>query len=624
MSKQQKPSKNLNQKPVIQAKTPAEISKGISPTILLGILALLTFIAYVGAFKNGFVEWDDQHYVTNNDLVLNPVGANLKMLFTRIVALNYHPITMLSLAMNVILFGKGASSFIVVNVIIHTINTLLVFRFIQKLTEGNKVVAFLTALVFGLHPMHVESVAWIAERKDVLYVFFFLLSCISYLNFREKNQRKWLIISLLLFICSCLSKAMAVPLPIVLLLIDYWQGREWLSVKNLLEKASFFAVALLFGLISVNVQAGGDFYGLLTMEQKHQALSTPPFSVLEKIAYPTFGYLKYHIMAILPFGLSNLHPYPTPNDATNPKYFLAIAFFIASIAVMFWSYRRKKYIFFGWGFFLVTIFLVLQFLSVGKAFMAERYAYLPYVGLFFMIFYGLDEYLKKPTLLLIIGSIFGIICLFLTTQQIKTWKDNFSLWSNAYKTYDYDYSIMESMADEYGRQGQFDKVQEFGEKALAANTNSYHTYEILANVYALKKDIPRSLQMYDKAISLDSTVGNVYYNRGVTLVESNPAKAIEDYNKSMSLPSHDKLFKIRAARAYANLKLNKFKEAVEDYTYVIENTDLNPSNYYTDRALAKYNLQDKTGAIADLQKALSLDPSNQVAQENLKLISGAK
>ncbi len=624
MSKQQKTSKNFNQKTTIQVKTPAEVSAGISPTILLGILALLTFIAYVGAFKNGFVEWDDQHYVTNNDLVLNPVGANLKMLFTRIVALNYHPITMLSLAMNVILFGKGASSFIVVNVIIHTINTLLVFRFIQKLTEGNKVVAFLTALVFGLHPMHVESVAWIAERKDVLYVFFFLVSCISYLKFRENNQSKWLIISLLLFICSCLSKAMAVPLPIVLLLIDYWQGREWLSVKNLLEKAPFFAVALLFGLISVNVQAGGDFYGLLTMEQKHQALSTPPFSVLEKIAYPTFGYLKYHIMAILPFGLSNLHPYPTPNDATNPKYFLAIAFFIASIAVMFWSYRRKKYIFFGWGFFLVTIFLVLQFLSVGKAFMAERYAYLPYVGLFFMIFYGLDEYLKKPTLLLIIGSIFGIICLFLTTQQIKTWKDNFSLWSNAYKTYDYDYSIMESMADEYGRQGQFDKVQEFGEKALAANTNSYHTYEILANVYALKKDIPRSLQMYDKAISLDSTVGNVYYNRGVTLVESNPAKAIEDYNKSMSLPSHDKLFKIRAARAYANLKLNKFKEAVEDYTYVIENTDANPSNYYTDRALAKYNLQDKTGAIADLQKALSLDPSNQVAQENLKLISGAK
>ena len=218
MSKQQKLGKIAAQKPTIQPKTSTIVSSGINPTILLAVLALLTFIAYVGAFKNGFVEWDDQHYVTNNDLVLNPTAANLKMILTRIVALNYHPITVLSLAMNVILFGKGAGSFIITNVILHTVNTLLVFRFIQKLTDGTKIVAFLTALVFGLHPMHVESVAWIAERKDVLYVFFFLLSCLSYLKFREINQSKWLIISLLLFICSCLSKAMAVPLPIVLLL----------------------------------------------------------------------------------------------------------------------------------------------------------------------------------------------------------------------------------------------------------------------------------------------------------------------------------------------------------------------------------------------------------------------
>ncbi len=626
MSKQPKSAKNLSQKPTTKPQdvAAAQSSKGILPIVWVVILVIATLIAYVGAFKNGFVEWDDQHYVTNNALVLNPTGANIKTLMGRIVALNYHPITMLSLALNVILFGKGATSFIVTNVVIHTINTVLVFKFIQRLTEGKNIVAFLTALVFGLHPMHVESVAWIAERKDVLYVFFFLLSCLSYLNFRKENNSKWLIISLVLFVCSALSKAMAVTLPVVLLLIDYWQGREWLSVKNLLEKSAFFAVALFFGLMSINVQAGGDFYGLFTMEAKHQALANPPFSGLERIAYPMFGYLKYHLMAILPFGLSNLHPYPVSGSVISSKYFLAIAFFIASIVIMVWSYSRKKYIFFGWGFFLATIFLVLQFLSVGKAFMAERYSYLPYVGLFFMVFYGIDEYFKKTSILLAIGSFFGFICLVLTMQQVKTWKDNFSLWSNAYEQYPNDYSILESMADEYGRQSQFDKVQEFGERALAINTNSYHTYEILANVYALKKDIPKSLQMYDKAIALDSTVGNVYFNRGITLVESNPAKAIEDYNKSMSLPSHDKLFKIRGARAYAYLKLNKFKEAIEDYTYVIENIDTNPSTYYTDRSIAKYNLNDKAGAIADLKQAVSLDPSNQVAQENLKLISSQK
>jgi len=621
MAKKQKTPQTSNK---ISTAQPSTTTKAINPMWLMIVLVIVTFIGYVGAFKNGFVEWDDQHYVTNNQLVLNPTGASFKQLLTQIVALNYHPITMISLALNVVLFGKGAGSFIVTNVLIHILNTLLVFSLVQRLTDKKIVVSFLTALLFGIHPMHVESVAWIAERKDVLYTFFFLASCISYLKYKSDNQNKWLIISILLFVLSCLSKAMAVPLPIVLLLIDYWQGREWLSPKNLIEKAPFFAIALLFGLISVNVQAGGDFHGLLTKSQNLSALSTTTFSGLERISYPSYGYLRYHIMAILPFGLSNLHPYPGVSEASDPKHLLAIVFFVGSIAVMLWSYRKYKFVFFGWGFFLVTIALVLHFLSVGKAFMAERYSYLPYVGLFFMIFYGLNEWLKSNTTWLV-GGAFGVFCLFLTTQQVKVWKDNFSLWSNAYEQYPNDGSILESMADEYGRRGEFGKVEEFAQKAVQTGTKSYHTYEIMANIYAIKGDLNKSLEMYNKAIAIDSTIGNIYFNRGVTYSNARRYdEAIKDFTKSMTLESNEKPYRVRAARGVAYIETKRFKEALEDYDFVIANAEVPNANYYVDRSVIKFNMNDRKGAIEDLQAALRIEPSNQKAAENLRIIQQAQ
>ncbi len=616
-----KSQKNTQPKPANLPKTQTpQIAKIINPIWFMLALAVITFVAYIGALKNGFVEWDDQHYVTDNQLVLNPTGVNMKQLLTQIVALNYHPITMLSLALNVLFFGKSAGSFIVVNVLIHVLNTLMVFRLIQKLTDNKIVVSFLTALLFGIHPMHVESVAWIAERKDVLYSFFFLISCLFYVNFKEKNQSKWLIFSILTFVCSCLSKAMAVPLPIVLLLIDYWYDREWYSVQNLIQKAPFFLIALLFGLISVNVQAGGDFHGLLTKSRNLSALSTTTFSGLERIAYPSFGYLKYHIMAIQPMGLSNLHPYPGVSEASAPKHLLSIIFFFASIGVMLWSYRKHKFIFFGWGFFFATIVLVLQFLSVGKAFMAERYSYLPYIGLFFMIFYGLNQWLKTNTTWLV-GGVFGLVCFYLTTQQVKTWKDNFSLWQNAYKQYPTDGSILESMADEYGRQGKFDLVKEFGEKAIQTGTKSYHTFEIMANIYAINGDLNKSLEMYGKAMAIDSSVGNIYFNRGITYSNSGRfQEAISDFTKSMTKESNEKPFKVRAARGIAYLSAGRYKEALEDYDFVIQNAEMPNANYFVDRAVIKFNLSNKNGAIDDLKQALTIDPNNQKAKENLAIL----
>ena len=207
--------------------------------LALALLTVAVLAAFSSGFGNTFVDWDDPDYVTENDLVQSPTRAGLPALLKTPVAFNYHPLTMLSLAADAALFGPGATSFIVTNTVLHLLNTLMVFALAYGLSRRDLWVATIAALIWGLHPMHVESVMWVSERKDVLYAFFFLLACLAYLRFRLTHERPWLVAVFGLFVLSCLSKAMAVVLPVVLLTIDYWQGRRLISRSTLLEKAPF-------------------------------------------------------------------------------------------------------------------------------------------------------------------------------------------------------------------------------------------------------------------------------------------------------------------------------------------------------------------------------------------------
>lgn len=219
----QKPKPNL---PLQTSSTPqtmaysapktSENNFSLSSTVVYIILAVAVVISFAAGFSNGFVNWDDQMYATENVMIQNPTLANLIRLLTVECALNYHPLTVASLWLNSAFFGKASTSFIVVNTLIHLVNTFLIFRFSQQLTRNNILVSFLVALFWGIHPMHVESVTWVSERKDVLYTLFFFLACIHYVKYLEKNERKMLIYCFVFFVLSCLSKAMAVVLPLVL------------------------------------------------------------------------------------------------------------------------------------------------------------------------------------------------------------------------------------------------------------------------------------------------------------------------------------------------------------------------------------------------------------------------
>ena len=588
----------------------------LSPTVAYILLATCVIAAFAAGFSNGFVNWDDQMYATENIMIQNPTVANLIRLLGVECALNYHPLTVATLWLNSALFGKAATSFIVVNTLIHLFNTFLVFRFSQQLTKNNVLVSFLVALFWGIHPMHVESVTWVSERKDVLYSMFFFLACIQYVKYLEKNERKMLIICFVFFVLSCLSKAMAVVLPLVLLLIDYWFDRGFLTVKNITTKIPFFIVALIFGALAVHVQGGGNLGGRLEKMTLDVALSSA-LSLADRIKFGFYGFLVYLFKLFIPINQHNFYAYPNLDQYGAVKYITAPIWAMLILGMGVFFYRRQKEVFFGIMFFFFTIVLVLQFLSVGGAILAERYTYIPYFGIIFMLFYWLNQKIQSKNLLLFGSGIVALVFMYLTYKQTLTYKDTGTLFTNSYKYEPESPVVNENLANHFGRSGEIDQVVRYGEYAASKGVQSYALMGALANAYYLKGNFKKALDLYQK--SIDNSPNHrkfvAYYNRGIANRDGgNFAQSAEDFTKAMEL-SQDKVAYL-PLRAFSNLKANKFKEAYNDYTRMID-LGMAVDTAYNDRAVARFSLGDKEGAIKDLKEVMRRNPRYIDARNNL-------
>ncbi len=622
-----KNKQKFNQKPAFQA--PKNTSTGASvmvepnnngfsfnPKIAYGILAICVMAAFAAGFSNGFVNWDDQMYATENIMIKNPTFANLIRLLGVECALNYHPLTVASLWLNAALFGNGSTSFIVTNTLIHLFNTFLVFRFSQQLTKNNVLVSFLVALFWGIHPMHVESVTWVSERKDVLYSMFFFLACIQYVKYLEKNERKTLIICFVFFVLSCLSKAMAVVLPLVLLLIDYWFDKGFLTVKNITSKIPFFIVALIFGALAVHVQGGGNLGGRLEKMTLDVALSDA-LTFGDRIKFGFYGFLVYLFKLFIPINQHNFYAYPSPDQYGAIQYITAPIWAMVILGGAAFFYRKKKEVFFGIMFFFFTIVLVLQFLSVGGAILAERYTYIPYFGIIFTLFYWLNQKIQSKSLLLFGSGIVAAFFMYLTYKQTLTYKDTGTLFSNSYKYEPESPVVNENLANHFGRSGEIDQVIRYGEFAASKGVQSYALMGALANAYYLKGQSKKALDLYQK--SIDNSPNHrkfvAYYNRGIANRDAgNFQQSADDFTKAMEL-GQDKTAYL-PLRAFSNLKANKFKEAYDDYTKMIS-LGIAVDTAYNDRAVARFSLGDKDGAIKDLKEVMKISPNYLDARNNL-------
>jgi len=331
----------------IQTSTSSKWWKNKQLLLLAGLVSILTFIAFSPILNNVFTNWDDMVYVTQNTLIKNLSLDGIRAIFKTPVSSNYHPVTILSYALNYRISELNPFSYMLTNLLFHIFNTVLVFCFIYLLSGKRTMLALFVSLLFGIHPMHVESVAWVSERKDVLFVFFLLLGLINYLNYLKKpNLIKYLSL-LFLFILSLLSKPAAVVFPVLLILVDYYLQRKTTVKKSFLEKLPFLVLALVLGIVTFRLQSA-------------EAVSLERFSFIHRILFGTYGFVMYIIKLFVPIKLSALHPFPE-NGQMNFFYYITPIIIFGILGI---SYRlRKNRVFiFGLGFYLISILLVLQFI----------------------------------------------------------------------------------------------------------------------------------------------------------------------------------------------------------------------------------------------------------------------
>jgi len=576
--------------------------QNLSLVLLIILTGILTYFSYAPVLKNKFTNWDDPNYVTESPFIGLIEKGDYKSYFAENHMGNYHPFSLISLSIDYQSDKFNPLTYHRTNLILHILNTVLVFLLIYRLI-GNSYTAFFTALLFGVHPIHAESVAWIAERKDVLFTFFFLLSLWLYAGFAKGENYVYYGLSLLFFIFSLLSKGMAVSLAPTLILVDYFYERNIKSGKVILEKIPFFLLALIFGILAVYAQSLG-----------HDTERIPDYNLFKRLIFAGYGCSQYLLKLLWPYDLVAFYPYP---KGGIPYYyfvsFLAVTGFFIWLVIFF---RTNKTVIFAVIFFILNIVLVLQILPVGKALMADRYAYLPSIGFFFLFVYAIEKFLNFRKGRMIGGGILAIYILALgifSFKHVQVWKDSFSLWNYAIGHIPSDVAY-NNRGVEFNKTEEYTKAIDDFNKALELNPGHKEGYNNLGVALANLGKNKEAIAAYDNALKIHPTYVNALYNRGNSYAKLNEAQAaLNDYDQVLKLDSE--YLSVYNNRGLVLKSLGRLNDALIDFDKAIL---LNPANgdAYSNRSLVRYALNDVKGAKEDYEKAMSINPNVSAAYLN--------
>jgi tetratricopeptide (TPR) repeat protein len=580
-------------------------------------VAVITFIVYLTALKHEFVEWDDRLYIIENEHIRSMGSSFFRWAFFDFYAGNWHPLTWISHAVDYAVWGGNPLGHHLTNIVIHAANTFAVMYLILKLLNisyestiklgSTQVIPrrkiFITAgiagILFGLHPLHVESVAWVSERKDLLCAFFYLNSIIMYINYvrhgrylnNETEQKyslsrfidKHYLFTFGLFILALLSKPMAVSLPIVLLILDWYPFNSIYSLKTfrsaLFEKLPFLALCLISSILTIQAQSA---------ERALSSLVSIPLSIRALVAAEALS--AYLGKMVLPVHLVPFYPYPKSGSLLPFQYLSTIALVLGITTACAAVVKRHKLWLTVWGCYVVTLLPVLGIVQVGSQSMADRYMYLPSIGSFLVLGLGaawLAERIKafkKWGLLLNLFSATAAIIMFisliyLTVEQIAVWKNSITLWNYVIKNYP------DTIPLSYNNRGlAFEKMGQ----------------------------PERALEDYEKAIAINPSFDKAYINRGHVFfkIKGQHDRAIADFDRAIVLnPSAYEAYNNRGNAYYIT---GRYDGAMADYDRAIA---LNPSAFdaYNNRALVFYAKGQREKAIADLDRALALNPSDDMA-----------
>ncbi len=653
--------KKNKQRPVTQSSQPAQSvqrAKSESPektvssfsgakkqtlvTLLVMLaIAVVVFLVLRPCLDNQFTNWDDPGYVRDNALIKDISAQGLKQTFSTAIMGNYHPLTILSYGIEYSFVRLDPYMYHRDSLLLHILTCLALFWLVYKLS-GNLVAPTVAALLFGLHPMHIESVAWVAARKDVLFGLFYFLSCIAYVVFLRTTTRTNYVAyaaAILFFVGSLLSKPVAVSLPLALLLIDYLDGKylmltdtdgtgRKINIPLLLNKLPFFLLSVLAGIKSVSDQR--DFKALNTLDVH--------FNLLERISLGAYALVTYLWKALVPIGMSNFYPYPEKVHDSLPMVYYCYPLVLLVMAVLVWYFlRTKRVVIFGLLFFLANIALLLQFVPVGGAILADRYTYIPYAGLFITAgFYANDVWLNHKKWSILAASVLlgflGFISA-LSNKRCADWYDTVSLWRDEVVKHPDVPSAFNNLGFEYFNRGNespdpkaknayFDSSVFFLKEAVRLQPNFVNPQISLGEVARSRGNFPEAKYYYYKALSLSKSdeTHNAYLGLAIiycitgqqaSAAGISPQAFFDSAQYCFQTAVRLKPFFPEAHSNYGNFfdMMHNYDSSYRQYSISIEqNPDMYASYLNRARLLQRNDKCDE--AMKDFARALEVAPDN--------------
>jgi tetratricopeptide (TPR) repeat protein len=589
------------------------------------LLVALVWVVFGQTLGHGFVNFDDGAYVYRNTEVMHGITIQgTKWAFTHPVAANWHPLTILSHMLDCQLYGVAPGGHHFTNVALHSIAVVSLFLAFWWMTHALRRSAFVAA-VFAIHPLHVESVAWIAERKDVLSAVFFMLTIIAYIHYtRRPSTSRYALVSVL-FACGLMAKPMLVTLPFVLLLLDYWPLRRFDEQKRGVSKSRYTPLSsqlsrLLFEKMPLLIlSAGATVATLFTQRPSISVVRELPLTT--RISNAFVSVMVYLGQTVWPVKLAVFYPHRA-NSIPIFELAVAVLLFAAVPAVAFILRKQKPYFLVGWLWFVGMLFPVIGVIQVGLQAHADRYTYLPQIGVCVLFVWTIADLAARWRGRLALLSIAALATLapliWLARVQASHWTDSRSLWEHTVAVTSNNENAREHLADAYLEIGRIDDAIAQAREAVSGHPASADAHGVLGAALIRKGKLDEAFSELQAAVQLDPRLARAHFNLANILLERGEIDAaIAEYEAELRTQpkfpqGHNNLANALFRKQQPDRALEHLKTALE----------LNPdyAEARNNLAIALSQMGRMRDAIAQWNKTLEIEPTNLEAQCNLAWI----
>ncbi|MEO6587799.1 MAG: tetratricopeptide repeat protein [Pyrinomonadaceae bacterium] len=625
--------------------------------VLTGLCFLVIFI-YAQTVGFGFINLDDNLYVYENPFVFSGLNqTTFNWAFTHFHSANWHPLTWLSHQLDSTIYGLNPGGHHATNVIFHLVNSILAFLVFSKYTKCFWKSAIVAAL-FAVHPMHVESVAWISERKDVLSTMFWFLTMWAYYFYvQDGKNTNYYLLAILFFVCGLMAKPMLVTLPFVLILMDFGFLEKLKNLKDLknsvVEKLPFFALSVISSYVTILAQKS---------ESAIQNLDQLPFQI--RFLNTLTAYAKYVFALFYPLNLSVWYPFNENFPVWQVVVSICLLAVITLICVR--EINKRKYYLTGWLWFLGTLVPVIGLVQVGSQSLADRYTYIPYFGLFIMVVWGFADVFKffniKNGKSFAFALFIIIVFSFLAYRQTSFWKNNETLYSHSLSVTDGNYLLAQNYCHYLMLKNDLNQAEILCQQAIEIKTDHAEAINTLGIIYFKRGQFEKAAESFRKTLEIKPGYNDIYFNYSNALsLSGKPFEAEEQLKKAIRFtpPKANPPLWIESlnnlAFSYGNIK--KYENAAENYERILQfapdradiranyalmlyklkklddaqlqiensiNQNPNQAESYNNYGLILLEKNEKRKAAEQFEKAINIKPDFKQAAENLKRITGEK